>query len=421
MEAVVVVGASLAGLRAAEALRREGYAGRLTLVGDEAHLPYQRPPLSKQFLAGAWEREKIDLRRKPDLDVEFRLRTPATALDLSAREVVVRGGDGREERLRFDGLVVATGARPRLLPESVAPRAMRGVFTLRTVDDCLALRDALQRRPRVVVIGGGFIGSEVAATCRGMDLQVTLLEADEAPMHRALGAQMGRVMHEVHVEHGTNVRVRTLAEALVGDGRVEGVRLEGGEVIPADVVVVGLGVVPNTDWLEESGLRLDDGLLCDARCAAVGVEGVVAAGDVARWHHEELGRTVRVEHWDNAIQQAATAARTLLQGGRAEPYRPMPFFWSDQYDARLQLIGMPEPGDEVRVIEGSAEERRLVAAYGRAGRTVAVLTLNAIRRTGAYQGLVEEGAPFPPQPPPEHRPRPGNPRSQPAEAAPGRR
>jgi NADPH-dependent 2,4-dienoyl-CoA reductase/sulfur reductase-like enzyme len=397
MDCVVVVGASLAGLRAAEALRREGFDGRLVMLGAEEHAPYQRPPLSKQFLAGTWDRGKLDLRVKDDLRIELRTRTRATALDLGAREVIAER-DGREERVRFDGLVIATGATPRELPhdDDDARPAPSGLHTLRTLEDCCALRDALCDQPRVVVIGGGFIGSELAATCRDRGASVTVIEPAPTLLHRALGPSLGEFLGAVHRDHGTDLRLCRSAAEVLGNGRVEGVRLDDGDVVAADVVVVALGVVPATAWLDGSGVQVDDGVVCDSRCRAVGVDGVVAAGDVARWEHDGIGGSVRIEHFDNARLQAATAAAALLHGDNAEPYRPVPWFWSDQHDIRLQMLGVPQPDDEVQVVEGSVDERSFVAAYGRDGRTVAVVTVNLAARTAQYRAAVEGGVAFPP-------------------------
>jgi NADPH-dependent 2,4-dienoyl-CoA reductase/sulfur reductase-like enzyme len=384
---VVVVGASLAGLRAAETLRGEGYDGTLILVGAEPHLPYDRPPLSKKLLAGQLEVERAHLRRETeygDLDLDLRLGVRATALDTAARQVELDDGT----RLSYDGLVIATGAAPRQLP---GQPPLDGVFLLRTLDDSLALRAAFDAEPRrVVVVGAGFIGAEVAATARGKGLAVTMVEALAAPLERALGPRIGGVFADLHRDHGVDVRLGVGVAALEGDGRVERVRLSDGAVVEADVVVIGIGVAPVTDWLAGSGLELRDGVVADAGLAA-GPPGVFAAGDVVRWRHELLGEEVRLEHWTNAAEQGAAAARNLLvttAGGEATPYQAVPFFWSDQYDARIQCLGRPDPADDVEVVHGSLAERRFVALYGRHGRLRGVLGVSLPKLVMPYRALL---------------------------------
>jgi NADPH-dependent 2,4-dienoyl-CoA reductase/sulfur reductase-like enzyme len=392
---VVVVGASLAGSRSAEALRRHGFDGDLTVVGAEEHPPYQRPPLSKQFLAGEWDRSKVDLRLR-ELDADLRLGTVAESIDRPAREVVVRDGAGRAERIGYDGLVIATGCQPRQLPGAPGTGEMNGVHTLRTIDDSVALRRELERRPRVCVVGAGFIGSEVAATCRRLGADVTLIDPLDAPLQRALGRCIGDVVAAVHRDRGVHLRMRTSVSGLVGNGEVEGVRLQDGEVVPADLVVVGLGVTPAVEWLEGSGVRIDDGVVCDDRCRVDGVENAVAAGDVARWHHARSGRHLRVEHFDNAAAQAVAAAQALLSGDDAPPYDPPLSFWSDQFDVKLQLLGLPDPDDTVRIVEGDVSELRFIAVYGREGRTASVLAANQPARLNAYRDAVAQRVAFPP-------------------------
>jgi 3-phenylpropionate/trans-cinnamate dioxygenase ferredoxin reductase component len=387
---ITVVGASLAGLRAAEELRGRGYDGPLTVVGDEVHQPYDRPPLSKQVLAGEWEADRLPLtvahaEGLEGLDIDWRLGVRATGLDLAGRTVALEDGG----TVPFDGLVIATGATPRTLPGT---GHLAGVHTLRTIDDCLDVRQALDTDPkRVVVVGGGFIGAEVAATCRTRGLEVTLLEALPVPLGRALGDEIGAVMADLHRDHGVDVRLGVGVEGLDGDaagGRVERVRLADGSVVEADLVVVGVGVVPNTGWLEGSGLTLDNGVVCDETTLAA--PGVVAAGDVARWPSRRFGELMRVEHWDNAITMGAHAARRLL--GEVEPYDPVPWFWSDQYDRKIQLAGRSSDADEVRVVDGSTDERRFVALYRRGDRLTGVLAMNRPRPLLTYRRLIERGA-----------------------------
>ena len=386
--AVTIVGASLAGLNAGEALRREGFDGRVTLIGAENHLPYDRPPLSKQVLAGDWEPERAALTDPEELEedgIEARLGVRATALDLAARELTLHTG----ETVEFDGLVIATGARCRTMPGT---EGISGVHVLRSLDDCLALRADFEAMPqRVVVVGAGFIGAEVAATARGRGLDVTMVEALPTPLSRVLGDEMGEVCAEVHRDHGVDLRTAVGVERISGDGRVERVTLSDGSTIDADVVVVGIGVIPNTEWLDGSGLEVDDGVVCDASCLAA--DRVTAAGDVARWPNELFGETMRVEHWDNAAQQGAHAARRLLDAA-VGPFTPVPWFWSDQYDRKIQLAGRVRGDDEVRVVTGSVEERRFAAIYGRAGRIVGVLGFNRPRHVMRYRALIEQRASF---------------------------
>ena len=349
---VTIVGASLAGLRAAETLRADGFDGPITLIGDEAHLPYDRPPLSKQVLAGDWEPDRTALstsERLAELDLDLRLGTRATSFDLTTRTLGLAGsettaggpaepgGARPDETLTVDSMLIATGARCRTL--GPGPR-LEGVHVLRSLDDCLALRTDFEASPaRVVVVGAGFIGAEVAATARTKGLDVVMIEALPTPLSRVLGPEMGSVCAAVHRDHGVDLRTGTGVEGIDGADRVERVRLSDGSVIDADVVVVGIGVTPNTEWLEGSGLTIDNGVVCDATGWAG--PGVAAAGDVARWPNRRFGLVIRVEHWDNAAAQGAHAARRLL--GTAEPFAPIPWFWSDQYDRKIQLAATCTP------------------------------------------------------------------------------
>jgi NADPH-dependent 2,4-dienoyl-CoA reductase/sulfur reductase-like enzyme len=264
-----------------------------------------------------------------------------------------------------------------------------GVHYLRTLDDCLALRAALSASPRVVVVGAGFIGAEVASTCRGLGLDVTVLEALPVPLGRAVGAEMGAVLAELHRDNGVDLRLSAAVEGLVGDGKVEAVRLADGVLLPADVVVVGVGVTPATGWLEGCGLEIRDGIVCDESCAAG--PDVVAAGDVARWRNPLFATELRVEHWDNAVAQAEAAARRLLEGADgAVAYAPVPYFWSDQYGTKIQFVGTTAPGDSLEVVEGSTSERRFVAAYRRQGTLVGALLVGSPHRMPAYRRMVAE-------------------------------
>lgn len=390
MDSVVVVGASLAGLRAVQALRRAGFAGRVTAIGEESEPPYDRPPLSKEVLAGKWDALRTKLLRPEDdgLEVEWRLGRRAESLDLAARRVALAGG----ESVPFDGLVIATGTFARRLPG--AP-PLAGVHVLRTLGDCLALRAELDKSPRVAVIGAGFIGMEVAATCRGRGLAVTVIESLAAPLERGLGAQLGAYVGEIHRDQGVELRLGTKVARLVGAERVEAVELADGARVPADVVLVGIGAAPATEWLEGSSLELANGVVCDAACRTTRAPFAVAAGDVARWPNPLFEESMRIEHWTNATEQADHAVATLLAGeSGGEPFAPVPFVWSDQYDRKIQVAGRLEGADETRIVDGSLAERRFAMLFGKGGRVVGVLGMNRPRLVMKGRTLIRDRAPF---------------------------
>ncbi|WP_432106989.1 NAD(P)/FAD-dependent oxidoreductase [Streptomyces sp. AA1529] len=392
MRTITVIGASLAGLHAALALRTQGYDGRLVIVGEEHHRPYDRPPLSKEFLTGALTADRLslaDAEEIAELEADWLLGTRAEGLDPPSRTVAL--ADGR--RLSTDGVVLATGAAPRTLPGE----PLAGVHTLRTLDDAAALREELSRgQVRVVVIGAGFIGAEVASSCATLGHSVTVVEAAAQPLLTQLGAEMAAFCADLHTDHGVTLLTGTGVQALhpepgrsaAADGgraRVGWVELADGRFLPADVVVVGIGVQPATGWLEGSGLVLDDGVVCDAG-GATPVPGVVAVGDVAR----RAGH--RAEHWTSAMESPAVAVRNLLAGTTVESYSAVPYFWSDQYGVRLQLAGTRGAADTVRVVEGSPEDRSFLARYERDGATTAVLAANRPRPfTRARRELSREG------------------------------
>jgi 3-phenylpropionate/trans-cinnamate dioxygenase ferredoxin reductase subunit len=400
---VLVVGASLAGLRAVETLRTEGFEGKITLVGDERHLPYDRPPLSKQVLSGKWPPEKAvlaDRHRASELLIHEVLGRPAVRLDAGARSIELEGG----EVLTADGVVLTCGATPRVLRGTEELTQRDGVFTLRTLDDSLALRAAVTAREgaRVVVIGAGFIGAEVASTCAALDCRVTVLEVLDIPLRTILGPMLGAYCASLHGAHGVDLRTgvsvagvrRTTAEAggTGGDPGPLVVELAGGEQVPADVVVVGVGVGPNTDWLAGSGLTVDNGVVCDESLFAA--DGVVAAGDVASWlwRHDGEAEQIRIEHWEVAAQGGMAAARALLAGrAAARPFTPVPYFWSDQFDIRFQVIGTPRGDDDVEIVDGSLEEGKFVALFGRGGRLRAVMAVGRPRLLMGYRPLLERG------------------------------
>lgn len=398
MGTALVVGASLAGLHAARTLRLEGHDGQIVVVDADPDAPYDKPPLSKQVLAGEWERDRIALPAlTEDLDLDLRLGLRAAALDLPARAVSFDGAGGRTS-LPFDQLVIATGAGARRLPGA---EGIAGVHVLRTLQDCLALRAELDAAPsRVVVVGAGFIGGEVASTCRRRGLDVTVIEALDVPLERILGREMGMVCAAVHVSNGVDLRLGAGVDHIDtievdGETRVAGVTLTDGSTIEAQVVVVGIGVQLNVDWLADSGLAIDDGVVCDASLRAA--PGIVAAGDIARFPSARFGRMLRIEHWETAIAGGEAAARTLLAEQRGEPapvFDPVPWFWSDQYDRKIQLAGRPQSTDRCVVVEGSTEDFRFVALYGDGDTLTGVLGMNRPRHVVQMRMAMEEGITF---------------------------
>jgi NADPH-dependent 2,4-dienoyl-CoA reductase/sulfur reductase-like enzyme len=384
---VVIVGASAAGLSTAEALRTKGYDGTLTLVGDEPHLPYDRPPLSKQILSGTWEPHRVRLRDEQalgKLDADLLLGYSAVRLDNAGRQVLLSDGN----RIGFDALVIATGVRPRRLPGD----DLAGIHVLRTLDDARSLRAELMRRPRVAVVGAGFLGAEVAAAARGMGLETTLIDPLPVPMRRQLGYRMGDLVGQLHSDNGVDLRMGVgVSRFAASAGRVVGVELVDGTVVDADVVVVAVGSTPATDWLTGSGLPLGNGVECDTRCQAA--PGVYAAGDVACWHNPHFGARMRIEHRLNATEQGMAVAGNLLGDDRA--FAPVPYFWSDQYDARIQAYGIFPDGAQVTVLHGDMASRTFVAAYGRHGEVVGVLGWNSPRELRKLRQLVVDHAACP--------------------------
>lgn len=388
---VAIVGASLAGLRTAEFLRRGGFEGQLVLIGDEKHLPYDRPPLSKEVLRGEWEPERLALRRKSydELAIDLRLGQRAIALDPTGRKVHLEGGAA----VTFDGLVVATGAEVKTLPDQ--PQ-LGGLFTLRTLDDALAIRDSLKKAKRVAVIGAGFIGAEVAASARTLGIDVVMIEALDTPLAQSLGSQLGHILQREHERRGVEVRCSRRVEGFIGKDRVEGLTLDDGTELACDLVVIGIGVKPATSWLEGSGIELADGVRCDATCMS-SVPNIFAAGDVANWYNPLFEERMRVEHWTNAVEQARHVAGSILAApGEAEPFESVPMFWSDQFDLKIQGVGHPRPSDELVLTDAMAEGGNLVALYARAGRLVGAVTFNQppkiikLRRLIGERGKLED-------------------------------
>ena len=385
----MVVGASAAGLAAAETLRREGYDGTLTLVGDEPLAPYDRPPLSKQLLAAEWEPERLALRTPDDLaglDLDLRLGVAATGLRLADGALELADGS----TVPYDGLILATGVRPRRLSGA-------GGHVLRTLDDALRLRDRLTPGRRLAVVGAGFLGAEAASVAWRLGCEVTLLEPAPVPLAHAVGAEVGALLTRAHLERGVDLRCGVTATEVTEDG----VRLADGELVEADEVLIAIGPLPNTEWLAGSGLTVGDGVVCDEYCETA--RGVYAAGDVARWYNPLFGQSMRIEHRTNAAEQGMAAARNLLHPHARRPFAPVPYFWSDQYDMKIQAYGWLRGHDEFAVVEGDLAQGRFVAAYRRGERVTGALAVGmppkAIRQwrqaimTGAdWDGTVPSGA-----------------------------
>jgi NADPH-dependent 2,4-dienoyl-CoA reductase/sulfur reductase-like enzyme len=400
---IVVVGASLAGLRAAETLREKGFSGSLTMIGDEPHEPYDRPPLSKQVLLGRAAADRTALPRRRSVDATWRLGVAATGLDMAARRVRLADGD----EVPYDRLLIATGVRARPWPRE-AEAELDGVFVLRTRDDGAALARRLAEGPeRVLVIGAGFTGSEIASACRERGLAVTVAERGSAPLVGALGGVVGAVAAELQREHGVDLRCGVMVTALEGDasGRVRAAQLSDGSTVETDVVIVSLGARRNTEWLAESGLGAGPrGIACDAGCRAFDFRGIVtddiyAAGDVARCPHPLFGyQFLSLEHWGNAVSQAEIAAHNMVSESTDRlPHMEVPAFWSSQFGVNIKSVGVPSLGTELLVTQGSLEDHRFIAVYGYQGRVIGAVALDHARWLPFYQELIERTAPFPPQ------------------------
>ncbi len=389
-QTLVIIGASLTGGRAAEALRKEGFDGRLVLAGAEPEQPYERPPLSKEYLRGDLAREKLFI-LKPEFyrehQIELRLGVAATRIDAKERLVELANG----ERLAFDRLLIATGGRPRKL--AVPGSDLEGIYELRIVADSDRIAAALQPGRRLAVIGAGFIGAEVAATARSKGLEVSVLEVAAVPLGRALSDEMGNVFAEIHRDHGVQLYTNEAVERFEGAGRVERVVSTSGRAIDCDLVIVGVGIQPNVEIAEAAGLEVDNGIVVDEYCET-SRPGIYAAGDVARFYHPLLGERIRLEHWSNAQKQGAAAAKNML--GMREPYDEVPWFWSDQYDINLQLIGHSSGWDEV-VTRGSVGDRAFTAFYLRNGRLRAALAVNRFKDIGPSRQLIRQGVSIDPK------------------------
>jgi NADPH-dependent 2,4-dienoyl-CoA reductase/sulfur reductase-like enzyme len=400
---IVIVGASLAGLRAAETLREEGFAGELTMVGEERRLPYDRPPLSKQVLLGRARAEETELPRRREVDAQWRLGMRAIGVDGIGKRVLLADG----EQLPFDRLLITTGTRARPWPNA-EQAALDGVFTLRTCEDAASLAERLGAGPRrVLVIGAGFTGSEIASACRERGIEATVVERGPAPLVGALGGAFGALAAKLQRAHGVDLRCEVTVTALnCRNGRLTGAELSDGTRIEADIAVVALGAIRNTEWLAESGLAAGPrGVACDAGCRAFNMYGIVTdevfvAGDVARFPHPLFEyQMLSLEHWGNAVAQAEVAAHNMINPGPLRrPHLAVPAFWSSQFGLNIKSVGVPTFSDHVVVAQGSLEKRRFVAVYGYRGRVTAAVSVNHAKWLQYYERLIEAAAPFPPEP-----------------------
>lgn len=396
MTSVVVIGGSLAGLRAAEVMREDGFDGTITIVGAEPHLPYNRPPLSKQFLAAEWDEERIALRSQDQLNaLNLDIRTGVHAVNLDVDRRVIQLSDGTD--IAFDGAVIATGTHNRSLP---ALEGKLGVFSLRTLDDSRELREALAGAKSMLVVGGGFIGSEVAVTAHAQGIDVCIVEPQETLMFRGLGTVIGNALTDLHRAQGIDVRCNTSISNVSVDGERTTLELTDGSVHTPDLIVVGIGAIPTTDWLSQSNLKCDNGVVTDEFCRAIHKNGspataIVAAGDVARWFSHRQQQHVRSEHWTNAQDQAASAARTLLAdlNGRTEEapvYDPVPYVWSDQYGKKIQVVGHVEPTDTAHVVKGSLEDSKFLALMERDGQFVGAIGMAMVPAVVQARSLLND-------------------------------
>jgi phthalate 3,4-dioxygenase ferredoxin reductase component len=389
---VVVIGSSVGGVSTAQALRREGFEGRIVLVGEETATPYDKPPLTKQFLAGDWDADRVTLLSPEAAEhsgIELRLGAAATRLDAAGRQVLLADGT----QLAYDSLVVATGASARSSPW----RPASGVHVIRTLQDSRALREALRSGGPVVVVGGGFIGSEVAGTARALGHEVTMVDPLPTPIGRVVGPEVGRYFTELHHRHGVETRFGVGVEEIDGvAGRLR-VRLTDGAELAAATVVVGIGAVPNDGWLADSGRQIDNGVRCDQFSRAIGAPDVYVAGDVARWFHPGHREHIRVEHWTNAVEQGACVAHNIAHPGDLHPYQPVEYVWSDQYDWKIQLVGRPAAGTRIATIgELGGEKPRAAVLYTDDGtrRLCGAVTVNWPRALAQCRRLVSAGATF---------------------------
>jgi 3-phenylpropionate/trans-cinnamate dioxygenase ferredoxin reductase subunit len=385
-EVFVIVGASLAGGTAAVTLREEGFDGRVILIGEESQPPYERPPLSKEYLRGEQPFEDV-LFRPLDFyasnDIEALFGTRATRVDPVDKTIELSGTD----RVRYDKVLIATGSRNRRLP--IPGLDLEGVYDLRTVEDCDRIRGEIGPGRRAAVVGMGFIGSEIASSLRQMGVEVVVIEGGKVPLYRALGEEVGRIMEQIHLDHGVDMIFEEQVSGFEGRGRVERIVTRSGRRIECDFAVVGVGVEPVIEVVMGSGIEVDNGLVVDEYCRT-NVEGVFAAGDVTNHYHPIFGQRMRVEHWHNALNQGGTAARNMM--GMDSVYDEIHWFWSDQYDYNLQYIGFHKDWDKL-VVRGSLENRDFIAFYVKDGLVAAAIGMNRGRDIRRATDLIKARAP----------------------------
>ncbi len=384
----IIVGAGMAGGYAADALRKHGFDGRITLLGAEPHRPYDRPPLSKEFLRAEKSVDKLFFRPEDhfqEQQIDLVLGTRAAALRPQDHSLTLADGTN----LNYDKILLCTGGAVRRV--AVDGHDLEGIYYLRTLDDSVRLREALQKQPRVVVVGAGFIGSEVVATARHYGCEVTCLELEQTPLLRVLGAEVGNVYADIQRDHGVTMCLGDGLAAFRGTGNVEEVLTTSGTSLPCDIAVVGVGIRPDVDWLLDSGIALQNGVLTNEFCEASAPD-VYAAGDLANWYHPRTKERLRVEHWDNAMNQGVAAAMSML--GKKEPYGPVPYFWSDQYDINLQYVGHAATWDHV-VLRGDVAGRTFSAFYLRDGRIAGALVVNRFKDLRPSRRLIEAMTPVP--------------------------
>lgn len=380
MKTITIVGASLSGWRTAQELREQGFDGRLVVVGDEPHAPYDRPQLSKEFLTGRWDAEELALgspEELAELNVEWWLGRRARFLNPRAGTVGLDDGT----QLRTDGVVIATGAARARIPGA---GAMPGSHLMYTLDDAIALRDEVRPGARVVVVGGGLVGAEVASACQALGARTTVVDVRHMPLVPTFGIELAPLCFDLHEDNGVRTRCGTAAVRVLGDDRATGVELADGRVLAADAVVVAVGVRPATDWLRGSGLRVRDGVLTDAGMVTQ-LPNVVAVGDVARYHCGYRGQRVRFDHWSAAMNQPPVAARNLLAARTVAQYTGVPHLWSQQYGSTLQFSGYVRPKDRVDVVEGEVNAHRFLATYHRRNRLIGVFAMNMPKQFAAYR------------------------------------